>query len=163
MICGNLGKDTVDYSDKTQPVTVSLDGSLATDPDIVSNDPRVSSARGATAARRSRPADPTTGDLHSDQHRMLPVPGRPPCATASPNDGVPGENDCVGEDVEHIIGSPLDDTLIGNDPDPLYGLGPRIEPSGQNVLTGGGGDDLLDGGLGPDVYIGGDGGRRRFV
>ena len=27
------------------------------------------------------------------------------------DDGVPGENDCIGEDIENIIGSPHDDDL----------------------------------------------------
>lgn len=156
VICGNLGKDTVDYSDKTQPVSVSLDGSLATDPDIVSNDPE----RIVAARRDCRPTikgGPDNGKI------CTPTSTSPSCPPGLPrdcvkNDGVAGENDCVGEDVERIIGSPQADTLIGNDPDPLYGRGPRLEPSGQNVLTGGGGNDLLDGGLGPDVYIGGDGG-----
>ena len=75
----------------------------------------------------------------------------------TPNDGVPGENDCVGEDIENIIGSAHDDVLIGNNPDPIYGRGPRVEPSGENVIRGGGGNDLLDGGLGPDVFEGGSG------
>ncbi len=44
------------------------------------------------------------------------------------NDGVPGENDCVGEDIENIVGTPFDDGLIGNDADPLYGQGPGSSP-----------------------------------
>jgi len=48
--------------------------------------------------------------------------------------------------MEHIIGSPHDDHLTGNDlSNKIYGLG------GDDTLIGGGGDDLLNGGTGQDV------------
>ena len=157
VICGQLGKDTVDYSDKDQPVTVTLDGSLPTDPKIASSN--YTEAQGSRRDCRptiDAPTDPRHGQTCTvaRPHPACPTDLHRDCVD---NDGVAGENDCVGEDVERIMGSSFNDILIGNDPDPLYGQGPRVEPSGQNVLTGGGGDDLLDGGLGPDVYIGGGG------
>ena len=155
VICGGLGKDTVDYSDKTEPVSVTLDGILATDPDITATDPIKSNG----ARQDCRPTIKNSG-----------VTNGQPCTSNTPescadwpkrdctdDDGVAGEHDCVGEDIENVVGSPSDDVIVGNDPDPLYGQGPRVEPQGENVLTGGGGNDLLDGGLGPDIYNGGSG------
>ena len=141
IMCGALGSDTVDYSGASGPVTVTLTGQLATDPRIVTpGDNRgrkdcrsVNRQNGGVLDARTNPNDCT------------------------PNDGVVGEHDCVGEDVENVIGSPYDDVLVGNDPDPLLGGGPKVEPSGVNHLVGGGGNDVLDGGLGPDAYDGGPG------
>jgi len=144
VLCGGLGNDTVEYSDKTQPVTVTLDGVLPTDPDII-----LTGIPGAAARQDCRP-------VRKD------VPGGPPdpdnpARDCTANDGVAGEGDCVGEDTENVVGTPFDDVLTGNDTDPLYGQGPRVEPTGENRLEGGGGDDLLDGGTGPDVLDGGTG------
>src|SRR5205807_448341 len=102
----------------------------------------------------------------------------------TPDDGMAGEGDCVGDDVENVIGSSHDDVLVGNDPDPLFSGSPLVEPSGINhlmggpgndvlngddgndsldggagndALNGGPGDDTLDGGLGADALSGGDG------
>ena len=146
-ICGGLGNDTVDYTDKSGPVTVTIDGTLPTDPDIVTTDP----IRSTGARQDCRPTIKSTG-IGNGQ----PDPNDPR-RDCTANDGVAGENDCVGEDVENIVGSPFDDTLVGNDPDALYGLGPRVEPAGANHLMGGAGNDLLDGGLGPDIFEGGSG------
>lgn len=59
------------------------------------------------------------------------------------DDGVSGENDRIGVDVEGIIGGSGNDLLVGN--------------SGINVLVGLGGDDVLDGGRGGDALLGGGG------
>ncbi len=59
------------------------------------------------------------------------------------DDGMPGEDDAIGADVENIIGSSEADRLTGN--------------GGSNLLDGGPGDDFLDGGRGADVLRGGDG------
>ena len=170
-ICGGLGKDTVDYSDETAPVSVTLDGALATDPDVLFEGVVGLGARQDCRLTIKQP--PSGGPFHGfpctsqpNAHTRFPscaVPGsdppQPPATTYDcvANDGPEGENDCVGEDIENIIGSPHDDVLIGNSPDPLYGQGPRVEPQGENVISGGGGDDLMDGGFGPDVYEGGAG------
>ena len=162
-ICGALGKDTIDYSDKTQPVTVTLDGVLATDADSVKDGPTSIGAR-VDCRPTIKSQDPNNG-LPCQPNSHLQYPS---CPAPGPNnelvrdctadDGVAGENDCIGEDTENIIGSPQGDILIGNDTDPLYGDGPRVEPSGQNAFQGGGGNDLMDGGTGPDSYDGGAGG-----
>jgi Ca2+-binding RTX toxin-like protein len=157
VICGALGNDIVDYSGKDQGVFVDLEGLPPapgtpqtafpnTDPDTV----LVGNA-GVSARVDCRPVlkEPVT-----QQGRPDPSDPRRDCTA---NDGVPGENDCVGEDVENVIGTGFDDVLIGNVPDPLYGLGARVEPSGANKLDGGNGNDLLDGLAGPDVFGGGNG------
>jgi Ca2+-binding RTX toxin-like protein len=59
----------------------------------------------------------------------------------SPDDGASGESDNVLPDVEEVIGSLGDDTLIGS--------------SAPNFLSGGDGHDTLDGGAGPDNLRGG--------
>ena len=71
-------------------------------------------------------------------------------------DGFTSEGDCVGEDVENIVGA-APTTAGGQRLDPLEGRGPRIEPLGANQIEGGGGDDVMDGRGGPDVYEGGGG------
>ncbi len=158
VICGGLGNDTVVYSDKSQAVTVTLDGILPTDPDITATSPTVSNGarqdcrptiknQGVTNGQPCTETDPDpAGSCHAY-----------PARDCTADDGVPGENDCVGEDIENVVGSPFDDEIYGNDPDALYGQGPRVEPQGANVLDGGGGNDLLDGGFGPDTYQGGAG------
>ena len=158
-ICGGLGKDTVDYSTKTAPVNVTLSGNpvMPTDPDIV-----LTGIAGTGARQDCRPTiksnglgngQPCISGSTDPNNSCFAYPAR----DCTPDDGVAGEGDCVGQDVENVIGSPQDDTIFGNDPDPLYGKGPRVEPTGANRLQGGGGNDLLDGGLGPDVLEGGDG------
>jgi Ca2+-binding RTX toxin-like protein len=145
IMCGALGSDTVDYSDASGPVHVTLTGQLATDPRIVTpGDNRgrkdcrsVNRQNGGVLDARTNPNDCTPGD-------------------GVVTNGV-SEGDCVGEDVENVIGGPSNDVLVGNDPDPLLGGGPKVEPSGINHLVGGGGDDVLDGKLGPDTYDGGPG------
>ncbi|WP_188113301.1 calcium-binding protein [Nocardioides humilatus] len=59
------------------------------------------------------------------------------------DDGMAGEGDQVGTDIEEVLGSPQDDVLVGS--------------SGADVLDGGNGDDLIDAGLGADVINGSNG------
>jgi Ca2+-binding RTX toxin-like protein len=79
-----------------------------------------------------------------------------------PNDGVPGEHDNVGTDVEAVVGGQGNDRIVGN------GKVNRLSGYlGNDVLNGGGGNDRLDGGGAPtfppgqpdgsDVLIGGPG------
>lgn len=148
IICGGLGVDTVDYSDRAIAVRVSLDGSMETDPNIGT----------ATPARE---------DCREIGNTPIPGVPRPPGQGARdcvPNDGadadgdgVAEEGDCVGEDVENVAGGAGDDTLVGNDPDPRIAESPRVEPRGWNRLMGGEGNDRLDGRFGPDVFEGGPG------
>ena len=68
------------------------------------------------------------------------------------NDGVSGQHDNVGSDIEVINGSDGPDTLSGNDgPNTIYGN------AGADTILGNGGDDMLDGGGGRDNIDGGAG------
>ena len=55
-------------------------------------------------------------------------------------------------DIENLIGSAFDDTLLGNDQNNVISGG-----AGSDAIDGGGGADILTGGAGPDGIIGGDG------
>jgi Ca2+-binding RTX toxin-like protein len=142
VLCGELGNDTVDYSGRSADVSVTLDGALPTDPKLVT---------GGALGRQ----DCRGGDNASPPNPTPPGPNAPRDCVA--NDGEEGEGDCVGEDVERVLGGSGDDTLVGNSPDPLYLEASVIEPRGANVLRGGPGDDTLDGRFGPDVLFGGSG------
>ena len=157
-LCGGLGNDTVDYSSSTEPVRVTLDGDMPTDqdlgiqllPDHIGESGEALRQRFFKARHDCRQTNPATG---------LPlIPGDRDCtADDGAWDGTTSEGDCVGEDVENIVGSNFDDILIGNDVDPLEGRGPRVEPLGANRIQGRDGDDVMDGRSGPDVYEGGAG------
>ena len=58
------------------------------------------------------------------------------------NDGLPGEADDIGSDVEELITGAGDDTIVGT--------------AGHQVLFPGGGDNSLFGGPGPDLFAIGD-------
>jgi Ca2+-binding RTX toxin-like protein len=69
------------------------------------------------------------------------------------NDGAPGENDTIADDVERIDGGQGDDAIVGGPGrDLLFGL------EGADVITGAGNQDRVDGGDGDDAVAGGDGG-----
>lgn len=71
---------------------------------------------------------------------------------ASEADGVAGEGDSVGGDIEVVIGSIYDDMIVGSDgDDTLRGL------AGHDVIRGRGGNDDLFGGAGVDSLVGGPG------
>ncbi len=66
------------------------------------------------------------------------------------NDGLVGEGDHIGSDIEIVRGSAYNDRLIGHaGRNTFYGLG------GNDVLAGGSGNDVLRGGAGNDVLTGG--------
>jgi RTX calcium-binding nonapeptide repeat (4 copies) len=64
-------------------------------------------------------------------------------------DGVPGEGDDVGSDVEVLSGTRYDDVLVGS--------------AGRQVLLGAEGDDRLDGAGGDDQLAGGAGDRNVLI
>lgn len=82
------------------------------------------------------------------------------------NDGVAGENDNVGPDVEDVLGGNFADTLTGNASANQLDGGPGNDvlngEAGSDGLIGGRGDDSLTGGLGVDALDGGDGPDRLF-
>jgi Ca2+-binding RTX toxin-like protein len=161
VMCGGYGTDTVDYSNSPGPVNVSLTPNPA-----FPDDPRWGGsdiAKFGLAPHDCRQTRSTTS-VDGQEGDPIPIPrdaqghwtANPPLNCIA-NDGTPGEGDCVGADVENVIGSKFNDVLTGNDPGPHIGKAGFYEPRGRNVLDGGGGDDVLNGGLGADVLIGGDG------
>jgi Ca2+-binding RTX toxin-like protein len=147
-LCGGMGVDTVDYSGSSEGVTVTLDGVLPTDSRHTISPQGPGRDEYNKARKDCRETDPSLPN-------GPPLPGgRRDC---TPNDGALNEHDCVGEDVENIVGSNSNDTLTGNSPDEFEGLGPKVEPHGINDIEGRGGDDLIDGRTGPDALSGGGG------
>ena len=128
VMCGGLGIDTVDYSDKTAGVRRGP-GRARCPQTCVTSSPRRTSRRAPTAGRST-----TTSPLGT------PVPGIYPTdgvqRDCTPDDGTLGEGDCVGEDTENIVGSPHNDVLIGNDPDPLSIKRPRSSLSASTDSRG---------------------------
>jgi Ca2+-binding RTX toxin-like protein len=137
VICGGLGVDYVDYSDRSAGVNVSLDGNLAPFPPVPAQ---------SIAAR-----DTCIG------HPEAPPRGQPGEIDCIANDGQSGEGDCVGRDIENIRGGSGGDVLIGSDPLLSNPPDPGSNIPGENVLEGLGGDDAMDGRGGPDTMVGGDG------
>lgn len=155
-LCGGMGVDTVDYSDSTAGVTVTLDGLLPTDRRHILPVAGGGLEQFKRARHDCREVQPNGQPTGFPRGPVPPSAQEPRDCTR--DDGNPAvEQDCVGEDVENIIGSDFDDDLTGNDPDTFEGLGPRLEPHGINDIDGGGGNDLIDGGFGPDALSGGDG------
>jgi Ca2+-binding RTX toxin-like protein len=149
LLCGGPGNDTVDYSGSGGSVNVTLDTALPPDPKWESRDQQVVSFSRSDCRQ-------TNGSGNIDE-------AAPKDCVANDGmvgpDGTPatGEHDCVGIDVENVVGSSHNDVLIGSDPGRYVSNAAFFEPRGMNVLNGGGGDDFLDGGLGADVLIGGPG------
>ncbi len=145
VLCGELGTDTVDYSGETEDVHASLNGH----PDMPTDLRNLGDTTVLNMARK---------DCRAVNLFGLPLaPGSGPRDCVA-DDGTAGEGDCIGEDIENVIGGSGDDVLTGGDPDSLINESPTIEPRGANRLEGGPGDDVLDGRYGPDVLVGGDGG-----
>jgi Ca2+-binding RTX toxin-like protein len=141
VICGGFGSDTVDYSDSSVGVDVTLDSNLPPDEKWASADQQI-----VSFARSDCRQTDINGQFLFDLDRD--------CVA---NDGMPGENDCVGVDVENVVGSSHDDVLEGSSPGPFIAVAAFFEPRGMNVLDGRGGNDQLDGLGGADVLRGGDG------
>jgi Ca2+-binding RTX toxin-like protein len=177
VLCGGYGNDTVDYSGSPGPVHVTLDGAPPgtpgwPDPRWGSNDGTEQGQAPHDCRQTSNPTDTTRLPGTSYPPSDLPWAQNPADPSAKPlnctaDDGgqadldpTTGKHDCVGPDVENVIGSPYDDVLIGNDPGPFVDKAGFIEPRGNNVLDGGGGDDVLDGRGGSDVLIGGPSGPK---
>ena len=149
IICGGEGDDVVDYSNRTLGVTVSLDSGIGPD------------TTGGVGSTVEAVRDTCLGN--DEQYEAVPnafaaSPDRK--IDCLPNDGQEGEHDCVGQDIERILGGSGNDVLIGADPDDP--VGDPLTRSvalvrGEDTLDGGPGDDVLSGQKGPDTMIGGSG------
>jgi Ca2+-binding RTX toxin-like protein len=129
---GGTGSDTCDYSQRTNPVSVNLDGA--------DNDGEAGEGDNCGGI-----VDVFTGVI-------LP---------RAPQGGV-GEGDPIaGQDVENVLGGSGADTLTGsNEANVLTGFAGNDTLTGNggtDVLEGGDGDDLLIGGAGNDAMNGGAG------
>ena len=125
VLCGELGVDTVDYSDQTRerspcrstapyrPIRVWSTGWGPGTPGLQ----RRRRAEQPDSARSQRATR-----LHSQRRQLQRRPAH--------------ARDCVGEDVENVIGGSGNDTFVGNSPDPIYREAPVVEPKGANVLDG---------------------------
>jgi uncharacterized repeat protein (TIGR01451 family) len=164
--------DTVDYSSRTDPVTVNLDGTSSSGNagdgppgarDTIESD--VEDAIGGSGADTFNgnesdntfdggpSADTFNGgggfDAVDYSSRSEPVSVS---LDGIANDGAAGEGDNVGTDMEDAFGGSGDDTFSGNASSNLFVGGP-----GADTLDGGGGDDILLGGPGADTLTGGPG------
>jgi len=157
-ICGGSGSDVADYSSRSSPVNLSLDGrpddgeagegdNIAADvetlrggagPDTLTGDANSNTLDGGPGNDTldgGPGADTLIGgdgqDLADYSSRTAPVTVS---LTGGADDGAPGERDNVKADVENVNGGSAADKLTGS--------------AADNVLSGGPGDDTLDGGSG---------------
>ena len=150
---GDLGNDTVNGEDGDDTVTGDYDDPLDTG-DVAGTD-TLNGGNGddyfPAGTQQDPGADAVNGGAgrdevdYSDEQAGVIV-----SADGVVGDGLPGENDTVGSDVEDIDGTNYDDTLTGNNSaNSLYGY------SGNDTLNGQGGDDDMYGYDGTDVLNGG--------
>jgi Ca2+-binding RTX toxin-like protein len=143
--------DVADYSDRTTPLTVDLDGLLGDDGQAGEGDTVGADIEGVLGGSAgdllsgNASDNVLDGGLGGDTLNGLAgsdtvdYSGRTSAVTvdldgAPGDDGMSGEGDTVGADVEDIWGGSGADTLVGN--------------AGDNLLNGGLGPDTLDGGPG---------------
>ena len=140
VLCGELGTDTVDYSGETEDVHASLNGN----PDMPTDRQNLGDTTVLNQARK---------DCRAVNLFGLPLaPGSGPRDCVA-DDGTAGEGDCVGEDIENIIGGSRRRHADRSDPDSLINEAPTGRATRRRtVLEGGPGDDVLDGRYGPDVF-----------
>ena len=166
-IRGGDGFDLVSYAERTNPVTVTLDGA-AGDGESGENDnlfgdlERVEGGSGKDTLIGSGGLNELIGNGGDDTldgkagpdkldggagTDLVTYAGRAQGLAVSiddaANDGAGGEGDNVTSTVENVTGGDANDTLIGS--------------AGANELNGGKGDDTLDGLRGADKLTGGDG------
>jgi len=164
--------DTVDYSSRTDPVTVNLDGTptsgnaddgTAGSRDTVESD--VEDAIGGSGADifngnesdnifdGGPGADTFSG---GDGFDAVDYSSRSAAVSVSfdgvANDGEVAEGDNLGADMEDAFGGSGNDHFTGDGESNLFDGGP-----GADTLDGAGGDDLLFGGTGADSLTGGAG------
>jgi Ca2+-binding RTX toxin-like protein len=149
---GGPGRDTVDYSDRTEDLVVSFDG-VANDgfafgdeeddvrPDVEAvetgaGDDLIISAPGVGNDIVAGPGFDTVD--YSDRSAPLHL-----SLGAGADDGEAGEGDDLEEDIERVVGGSGNDVFVGSDLD--------------DQLVGGPGDDEFSGGLGNDSFQGDDG------
>ena len=104
-------------------------------------DDRLEGGEGAEIFAAEPGADLVHGGPGEDSIRYFRVDDKRPVTVSlddQPGDGVEGENDNVGSDVERLLGGQGDDHLIGND-----GPNEIVAEFGGDIADGRGGDDSL--------------------
>lgn len=161
-LIGDRGIDVADYSSRSAPVSLTLDGqandgeagehdSIASDvEDLIGGDgdDTLAGDGGDNVFDGGPGADVMTGGGGFDAvdyfYRDAPV--RADLDGQAGDDGETGEGDTIGADVEGIFGGAGADTLTGNALD-----GFLAGEEGNDALRDPGGEDLLDGGDGNDA------------
>jgi hypothetical protein len=172
-LVGAAGEDLVDYSSRTQPLTIDLDGQTGDDGeagegDTVGSDVEDIWGGSGDDVLIGNPSDNVFySDAGSDEiHGLGGEDLVDYSARAQPlhlsldgiaNDGEAGEHGNIETDVEDIRAGSGDDVLIGNDSDNAFDGGP-----GADQMAGGDGLDAVDYSLRTDpvrVDLGGDPGQ----
>ncbi len=167
-LTGGAGNDTADYSARTGPVTVSLDGkpgdgepgendNVAADIEVLAGgagDDTLTGSPGAnvlvgnagndTLAGGDGPDTLSGGDGIDTASYAGSNAGVTVSLNGKADDGAPNELDNV--DTENVMGSTHDDLLIGN-----AGANALAGGDGNDRILGGKGADSLDGGAGDDI------------
>ena len=167
MLDGGPGIDTVTYADATAGVNVDPGAGTASGDESVGND----TLTDIENVIGSEYDDTIVGDEQANEISGLGsndmLDGGPGIDTVTYADATAGVNvdlgagtasgdESVGNDtltdIENVIGSEYDDTIVGDErANEISGLG------GDDVIDGAGGDDLLSGGPGHDMLNGGPG------
>jgi Ca2+-binding RTX toxin-like protein len=178
---GDGGGDLVDFSEATTPVRVSADAIAddgragegdnvasdfevivgGSDKDVLAGGPGselILGGDGDDLLSGGGGADALSGGAGADTATYSAAGGPVLVNLAEAgNDGEAGEGDDVRGDVEKIIGSPFDDTLLGDG-----NANVLLGEAGNDRLAGAEGDDMLVGGLGNDSLSGDVGGDTLF-
>ncbi len=152
---GDAGEDVADYSSRTQPVTVDLDGQSGDDGEAGEGDTVESDVEDIwggsdndvltgndsnNAFDGGAGADQFHGlggeDLVDYSTRSQPVSAS---IDGVANDGEAGEGDNIATDIEDLRGGSGNDTLTGNSSDNMLDGG-----LGADQMTGGAGSDTVD-------------------
>ena len=155
---GGNGVDLADYSARTVPQFLSIDG--------VRNDGQDARADNI-ATDVENLAGSQAGDeiIGSDQPNSLDGNGGDDAISGGGgadalSGGAGSDNESGGSDADTLAGNDGDDSLGGDAGDDALGGGAGNDREsggdGADTMNGDAGDDTLDGGAGPDVFSGGD-------
>lgn len=142
MMSGRGGSDTVDYSERTNAVMVTLDG--------VSNDGEAGEGDNTAAGMVSYGTEGICGEDHKGFETGANAPE--PFYNDEATDDSSVENVEGGSGNDEIVGNESGNILNGNAGNDVVRGG-----AGTDSLNGGDGDDTLEGGAGNDAMNGGEG------
>jgi Ca2+-binding RTX toxin-like protein len=153
-LIGAEGTDTADYSERTAPLSISLDDVADDDGEAGEGDNVRSSVENVVGGSESDAligsAAPNVLNGEDGDDRLVGLGGDD---VLDGGTNTPGSDTLDGGDgADCLFGRAGDDRLIGGPgPDCLFGAG------GSDALEGDGGDDTLAGGAGPDAVEGDEG------